>query len=153
MSVDRAAFPESNLINFLRSLPPTVRRLDITESPPFLGGAPDPDDVFPALQVSPDQPFLFPALEELAIGHCRTVSDEALLRFVTSRVPTLKLVDIQFDRERQVDILPSLEPFAEDGLKTSITYIPASTPSFSPFIGLPDGPPILLPYSPYWHPT
>ncbi|KAJ7879498.1 hypothetical protein B0H14DRAFT_2566679 [Mycena olivaceomarginata] len=151
MSVDRAAFPESNLINFLRSLPPTVRRLDITEPPPFLmGGAPDPDDdVFPALQVSPDQPFLFPALEELAIGHCRTVSDEALLRFVTSRVPTLKLVDIQFDRERQVDILPSLEPFAEDGLKTSITYIPTPPPSFSPRIGLPDGPPTFSPYGLY----
>ncbi|KAJ7354565.1 hypothetical protein DFH08DRAFT_934014 [Mycena albidolilacea] len=118
-----------------------------SQSPFMMGGAPDPDDdVFPALQVSPDQPFLFPALEELAIGRCRTVSDEALLRFVTSRVRTLKLVDIQFDRERQVDILPSLEPFAEDGLKTSITYIPILPPSFSPRIGLPDGPPTFSPY-------
>ncbi|KAJ7354578.1 hypothetical protein DFH08DRAFT_934022 [Mycena albidolilacea] len=150
ISVDRTAFPGSNLINFLRSLPPTVRRLDITEPMvQSLGDAPlDDDDVFAALEASLDRPSLFPALEELVICHCRDFSDEALLRLVISRVPTLKLVDVQFDREMQVDILPSLEPFAATGLKTSITYIPASSPSFSPWIGLPDGPPMFSPYSP-----
>ncbi|KAJ7797542.1 hypothetical protein B0H14DRAFT_2466872, partial [Mycena olivaceomarginata] len=120
ISVDRTAFPGSSLINFLRSLPPTVRRLDITEpmvAP--LGDALDDDDVFAALEASLDRPSLFPALEELVICHCYDFSDEALLRFVTSRVPTLKLVDVQFDRRMQVDILPSLEPFTATGLKTS----------------------------------
>jgi hypothetical protein len=154
ISVDRTAFRGSSLINFLRSLPPTVRRLDITE--PMVGPSGDTlddDDVFAALEA--DRPSLFPALEELVICHCYDFSDEALLRFVTSRVPTLKLVDVQFDRRMQVDILPSLEPFTATGLKTSVTYIAASSPSFSPWIGLPDGPPMFSPYSPSpdWHPT
>ncbi|KAF8200047.1 hypothetical protein K438DRAFT_1823110 [Mycena galopus ATCC 62051] len=77
-------------------------------------------------------------------GHrkCREASDEALLRFVLSRAPTLKRVDIKFDRERRVDILSSLQQFTEAGLKISLTYV---SPSFSPWAGLSDGAPAPLP--------
>jgi hypothetical protein len=69
------------------------------------------------------------------------VSDEALLHFIISRIPKLKRVDVKFDRERQIDILPDLQSFVDDGLKVSITHISVALPRFSPWQGLPDAPP------------
>jgi hypothetical protein len=68
------------------------------------------------------------------------VSDEALLHFIISRIPKLKRVDVKFDRERQIDILPGLQSFVHDGLKVFITYISVALPWFSPWQGLPDAP-------------
>ncbi|KAJ6594539.1 hypothetical protein B0H19DRAFT_64294 [Mycena capillaripes] len=139
ISIDTASFSRSSLKDFLCSLPPTVRRLRITE--PSHMWRPSPADsvldnvVFAALDSS------CPALQELAIDHCRKVSDEALRRFIMSRMPVLRRVEVKFGREREVDILPSLESFLEVGLQTSISYTSLPAPLFSPWQGLPDAPP------------
>ncbi|KAF7343479.1 hypothetical protein MVEN_01780800 [Mycena venus] len=144
VSVDTNTFSKSSLMGFLRGLPPTVRRLQITEPAhvwrPSLVEPTLDDEVLAVLNASPDSPAHCPALEEFVIHHCRTVSDEALLRFIVSRVPTLRLVEVKFDRERQVDILPNLPSFVEAGGKTSLTYITLTPPQFSPWLGLPDMP-------------
>ncbi|KAF7366455.1 hypothetical protein MSAN_00902500 [Mycena sanguinolenta] len=142
ISIHSNTFSKPFLHDFLRGLPPTIRYLHITEPVhmwrPSMVEAPLDDEVFGALNAS-----YFPALEELAIHSCRMVSDEALLQFILSRATTLKLVDIKFDREREVDIYPHLEPFLEAGGKASITYITLIPPQFSPWMGLPDAPPLL----------
>ncbi|KAF8208294.1 hypothetical protein K438DRAFT_1813765 [Mycena galopus ATCC 62051] len=158
VSIHSNTFSKPSLIRFLRGLP-TIRRLDVTEPVdlwhPSLTETTLDDDVLAALTASsdPDDPTHshLPALEELAIYSCRKVSDEALLRFILSRAATLRRVDIQFDRERQVDILPDLAPFVKGGGKVSITYITLTAPQFSPWMGLPDAPPPpgMLPYHPY----
>ncbi|KAJ7797549.1 hypothetical protein B0H14DRAFT_3887024 [Mycena olivaceomarginata] len=142
ISADSAMFPKPILINFLRALPPTVLCLAITQ-PMWLRlnreDAIFDDEVLEALTTFPDRPNHCPVLQEVVIHYCPKLSDKALLRFIMSR-PTLKLVDIKFDRERKVDILPSLQPFTEAGLKTSITYSALPFPQFSPWQGLPDVP-------------
>jgi hypothetical protein len=141
ISVDSELFPKSTLMDFLRGLPPTVKRLHLGNmwQPAGIVAATLDDDV---LRASPDHPSFCPALQELEISHCRNVSDEALLHFIISRIPKLKRVDVKFDRERQIDILPGLESFVDDGLKVSITHIPPPPQQFSPWQGLPDAPPI-----------
>ncbi|KAF8200050.1 hypothetical protein K438DRAFT_1823113, partial [Mycena galopus ATCC 62051] len=118
-------------------LPPTIRYLYILKEPwrsPFASAAVD-DSIFKELEASP---HLLPALNELVIGECCGVSDEVFLRFVTSRMPTLRRVDIKFGRKMQVDILPSLQSFLEAGAQISVTYVPST--QFSPWLGLPDAP-------------
>ncbi|KAJ7797548.1 hypothetical protein B0H14DRAFT_54088 [Mycena olivaceomarginata] len=143
ISVDSAMFSKPILINFLHALPPTVLHLTITNPtwrPPGHEDAIFDDEVLEALTTFPDRPSHCPALQDVVVIYCPKLSDEALLRFIMSR-PTLKLVDIKFNRERKVDILPSLQPFTEAGLKTFITYSsPLSLPQFSPWQGLPDAP-------------
>ncbi|KAF8200038.1 hypothetical protein K438DRAFT_1759068 [Mycena galopus ATCC 62051] len=134
ISISSEIFSTPCLMEFLRSLPPTVQRLHIAEPwrVPFSQVVFD-NDVLIELEASP----LLPALEELVITDCREVSDDALLRFIISRMPTLKRVDIKFDRERQIDILPSLQSFLEAGAQIFVAYIAPST-QFSPWMGLPD---------------
>ncbi|KAJ6481680.1 hypothetical protein C8R45DRAFT_1002655 [Mycena sanguinolenta] len=146
ISVHSNTFSKPFLHDFLRGLPPTIRYLHITEPmhmwrPSIVEGALD-DETFATLDAS-----CCPALEELVIHSCRKVSDEALLQFILSRVATLRLVDIKFDRQREVDIFPHLVPFLEAGGKASITYITLIPLQFSPWMGLPDAPPPpMLPY-------
>ncbi|KAJ6481687.1 hypothetical protein C8R45DRAFT_1002703 [Mycena sanguinolenta] len=140
ISVHSDMFPKPFLHDFLRSLPPTIRYFHITEPmhmwrPSTVEAALD-DEVFAALNAS-----CFPSLEELVIHSCRKVSDETLLRFILSRATTLKLVDIKFDREREVNIYPDLGPFLEAGGRASFTYMNLVPPQFSPWMGLPDAPP------------
>jgi hypothetical protein len=146
IGIDSELFSKSSLMDFFRGLPPTVKCLHIGDlvtmwHPPDVVMAALDDDTLAALSVSPDHPSLCPALQELVISHCRNVSDEALLHFIISRMPALKRVDVKFDREKQVDILPDLQPFVDDGLKVSITQISVPPPQFSPWQGLPDPPP------------
>ncbi|KAJ7933941.1 hypothetical protein B0H13DRAFT_2650413 [Mycena leptocephala] len=143
ISVDSQLFSKSSLMDFLRGLLPTVKRLhlvDIWRRAGVVVATLD-DDVLGALNMSPDHPSFCPALQELAITSCRSISDEALFHFIISRIPTLKRVVAQFDREKQVDILPDLQSFVDDGLKVSITHISVALPRFSPWLGLPDDAP------------
>ncbi|KAJ6507348.1 hypothetical protein C8R47DRAFT_1192058 [Mycena vitilis] len=88
------------------------------------GYSDDPlDDGFLATLTS-SPAILCPALQELAIPSARNVSDDAVLRFILSRVPVLRLIEINFDRLMQVDILPSLQPFVEAGLQANYMRYP-----------------------------
>ncbi|KAF7376661.1 hypothetical protein MSAN_00082900 [Mycena sanguinolenta] len=142
ITIDSTIFSSPYLIDFLGGLSPTVQHLHIKESwqPPFYQPSLE-DDVFIALEGSDlDHPVILPALGELTITGCRKVSDEVLLRFIVSRMPTLRHIDIQFDREMQVDILPSLQAFLEAGVEISVNYITIPSLRFSPWMGLAEGP-------------
>ncbi|KAJ7252121.1 hypothetical protein B0H12DRAFT_1118592 [Mycena haematopus] len=143
ITIDSDSFSKASLMDFICGLPPTIQRLHITDrfhtwSP--TDGALD-DDVLGVLTASQDRPTHCPALKKFVMLHCRKISDEALRNFIISRVPTLEVVDVMFDREQQVDILPSLKSFVEAGLAPSITHISVTPPQFSPWQGLPDPPP------------
>ncbi|KAF7357892.1 hypothetical protein MVEN_00835500 [Mycena venus] len=137
ISIDSDAFTKSSLIDFLRGLRPSVKHLHITEPvkmwQPYLDNPALDDDSLAALGAH------CPTLQELVLLNCHNVSDEGLLCFIISRKPALKRIEVKFDREKQVDILPGLQSFMADGLESSITYkdIP---PLFSPWQGLPDAP-------------
>ncbi|KAJ7850033.1 hypothetical protein B0H14DRAFT_2764498 [Mycena olivaceomarginata] len=124
IATDNATFSKYRWMDFLRNLPPTIQRFRIVPSGHIFEASPDP---------------ILPVLEELTVddGHF-VVSDEVLLRFIVSRIPTLRRVDIAVSRERQVDILPTLQPFVEAGLKISVTYSTPSPLPFSPWQGLPE---------------
>ncbi|KAJ7762497.1 hypothetical protein B0H16DRAFT_1529026 [Mycena metata] len=153
ISIDSDTFSKATLLAFLRGLPPTVRNLRITDlfhswHSPYTDGVLD-DDVLAAFSPSPnlDSPIpLCPALQELTITHCHNITDEAIFRFVSSRVPALKRVEIRFDRDRQVNILPRLKPFVDAGLLAVLSYVPPPLMQFSPWQGLPDAPPGSMPW-------
>ncbi|KAF7376680.1 hypothetical protein MSAN_00085000 [Mycena sanguinolenta] len=163
LSIDSNSFTKLTLQESLRALPPTMVHLTIRD---IMHGTPDPivasldDDVLAVLTPAPgsagaDVPC--PVLETLTITHCWFISDAALLRFVTERMPspaaanetsdsassttsTLKRVDIQFNRLMTMDIMPSLTPFMEKGLDAEISYASFLTSHLSPWQGLGDVP-------------
>ncbi|KAJ6456071.1 hypothetical protein C8R45DRAFT_1034823 [Mycena sanguinolenta] len=137
INIASAMFLSHALVDFLRGAPSAVRRLCVTE--PWHRGPFCPvldDNFFLALETF----TVLPGLEELIIKTSRELSDEALLRFIVSRMPTLRRVDMTFDREMQVDVLPALQSFLESGAQVSLRY--ATDPSYilSPYLGLPDTP-------------
>jgi hypothetical protein len=73
-------------------------------------------------------PRLFPALQDLSIGHGLHVSDVAVLRFVTARMQdprnALKSVNIHLGRPMTLGIMPSLRAFIDTGLSLSLVYPP-----------------------------
>jgi hypothetical protein len=82
-----------------------------------------------------------PTLQDLIIQQCITVLDTALLRLISARMTAescspLQRVEVTFSRQREFDILPTLQPFIDSGLLISLKYF-ASTPSqLSPWLGL-----------------
>ncbi|KAJ7162234.1 hypothetical protein C8R46DRAFT_1103955 [Mycena filopes] len=151
VSIDSDTFSKATLTVFLRGLPPKVRFLHVTDlfhswHTDFTDGVFD-DDVLAAFSPSPDSPVpLCPALRDLTITHCHNLTDEAIFRFISSRVPALRRVDIRFDRDRQVDIRPRLQPFVEADLQATLNYITLAPMQFSPWQGLPDAPPGMNPW-------
>ncbi|KAJ7933926.1 hypothetical protein B0H13DRAFT_1700784 [Mycena leptocephala] len=146
IGIDSDLFSKYSLMDFLRGLPPTVRSLHITDMthtwrPHGVDVEALDDDVLATLGVSPNHPKICPALQELVIHNCRILSDDALRRFIISRIPALTRVEVNFARERQVDILPALQSLVDDDLKLSITHISPPPLQFSPWQGLPDAPP------------
>ncbi|KAJ6493816.1 hypothetical protein DFH09DRAFT_1206937, partial [Mycena vulgaris] len=147
--LDSSIFTKASLNILFRGLPPTIRRLQISDfgrgwHP--MGEQSFHDDALAIFNPSPDHPSPpCPALQEIFLTHCRMLSDDALLRFITSRMTSpscgaLKRVEARFNREIQTDILPSLQPFVDSGLQLHITHISPVTPQFSPWLGLTDGP-------------
>jgi hypothetical protein len=151
LSIDSNSFSKSSLLESLRSLPATLRILNIHD---ITHGAEVPlsldDD---ALQVLEPR---CPALETLVINYCCLITDATLLQFITARMTgefrtALRFVAVQFSRQMMLDIMPNLQPFMEAGLGISITYLPlqAIPTPFSPWQGLEDAP---SPWGPpvYW---
>ncbi|KAJ6456370.1 hypothetical protein C8R45DRAFT_1110891 [Mycena sanguinolenta] len=141
ISLDSAMFSKVVLIHFLLGLPSIVLPVEMTETILGRSNYLFDDDVMEVLDAFSEGPTACPALQELVINRCRTLSDTALLSFVRSRLPTLKYARVTFDRERQMDILPDLQHSTEAGeLQIFLTYVTFPAPSFSPWKGLPDGP-------------
>ncbi|KAJ7633450.1 hypothetical protein DFH06DRAFT_1337310 [Mycena polygramma] len=126
LSIERNTFRKSTLLDRLRSLPPTLRRLTIFDA--VAGMVPGPrflpvldDDALTVLAQC------CPALETFDLIHCTLISDAAFLQFIVAMMtgrsrPTLTRVDVDFTRFMTFDILPSLAPFIEQGLGVSVRY-------------------------------
>jgi hypothetical protein len=149
LTIDTNIFIKPRFVETLPGLPPTIRRLMIRDtgrgwSPPSL------DDDTLAVLMSPE---LCPALQELYLDCGTTLSDTAVLRFISARMQdprtALKRVDIRFGRPMTLDIMSSLHTFIETGLKVSLMYIPLNPSQNSPWQGLVDAP---APVYPDWGP-
>ncbi|KAJ7499941.1 hypothetical protein FB451DRAFT_47903 [Mycena latifolia] len=140
---------KASFISLVRSLSPTVQHLCISDTihmwaNPALSIA--DDDLIALLTPSTEHPIAScPRLEELQItqGLC-AFSDAALVRFITGRMtvepsPTLKRVNVQFNREMQADIRPDIQPFLDAGLQVLTKYLKPEV-GCSPWQGLPDAP-------------
>ncbi|KAF7376716.1 hypothetical protein MSAN_00088600 [Mycena sanguinolenta] len=165
LRIDSHSFTKSTLQDSLRALAPTVAHLAIRDDTAYgpvelpLVAALD-DDVLALLTPAapsgahlPD-PVACPGLETLTITHCCTISDAALLRFITARMgmadsdsqsggcitTRLKRVKMQFKRVQTQDIMPALAPFIDRGLDAEISYLPPLTTHLSPWQGLADAP-------------
>ncbi|KAF8133040.1 hypothetical protein K438DRAFT_1884478 [Mycena galopus ATCC 62051] len=137
---DTNLFDESSLADLLRTLPPTLQQFQLI-CRDSLKHVID-DDALAALTPSADRPFNCPILQELRITDGCTLSDEALLRFITARLAfqpaTLRCVEIHFAREMQPDIRPDIQPFLDAGLQLKTRYHNAPTLRLSPWQGLAD---------------
>ncbi|KAJ7633459.1 hypothetical protein DFH06DRAFT_1337318 [Mycena polygramma] len=145
LNIGGNTFSKPILLDIMRSLPPTLRQLDIVDV--TQGSASVDDDALTVL-VS-----CCPRLKSLVIKYCTMISDEAILQFILAKMTeksgrVLKRVEFLFNRQRELDILPSLAPFIETGLKVSLRYPrnDAYPTSFSPWQGLADAPG----QPPYW---
>ncbi|KAJ7633455.1 hypothetical protein DFH06DRAFT_1222851 [Mycena polygramma] len=141
LEITTDTFSKASLIAFLRGLPPTLQRLAIAHG--WIAPRPDPlyDEILAILTPSADEPSpCCPALREFCIRQCVQATDAALLRFIDGRMESgspLERVEASFFRQRQVDILPSLQRFVDGGLRVSLKYFPPRGPSaFSPWLGL-----------------
>ncbi|KAJ7906828.1 hypothetical protein B0H13DRAFT_1716163 [Mycena leptocephala] len=145
LNISTDTFSKASLAELFRGLPPTMQRLKILESwaPSGIDNSFD-DDILAILTPSQDSDRpspCCPALQELTIRQCITVSDTALLRLITARMTAvscspLQRVEVTFSRSREFDILPTLQPFIDSGLLISLKYF-ASTPlQLSPWLGL-----------------
>ncbi|KAJ7815503.1 hypothetical protein B0H14DRAFT_2847375 [Mycena olivaceomarginata] len=141
-------FTGSSFRGTLCDLPPTIQRLKIRNNDGGWGQAPPlglDDEAMAALTLP----------GHLSIDRSNNISDEAVLQFITTRrlecPSTLKHVEIHFDRQVILDIMPSLRAFIETGLTVSLNYNPPLPPfHHSPWQGLPDAPPVN--YHPGWYP-
>ncbi|KAJ6507432.1 hypothetical protein C8R47DRAFT_966800 [Mycena vitilis] len=145
LEITTDTFSKASLIAFLRGLPPTVHRLSIAHG--WIAPRPEPlyDDILATLTPSAEQPSpCCPALREFCIRQCVQATDAALLRLIDGRMGSdtpLERVHASFSRQRQVDILPSLQRFVDGGLRVSLKYSPPrGSSAFSPWLGLNHGP-------------
>ncbi|KAJ7080506.1 hypothetical protein C8R44DRAFT_824126, partial [Mycena epipterygia] len=141
---DMLLLGKSSLVQIIRNLPPTLRQLTIegTSGPSSLD-----DDFLAVLTPVPGRPpFFCPALQEIAIYQSGSISETAVVQFVTARMAvgsdnsTLKSVTICFSQEMEIDILPCLQPFIERGLELSIQHVNPLPVQSSPWQGLADAP-------------
>ncbi|KAJ7045139.1 hypothetical protein C8F04DRAFT_1388707 [Mycena alexandri] len=146
LEISNRSFSASSWVECICSLPATMRRLRIADTMPIMLYPPALETALTVLAPPYGTPLPCPALEELHISSTSTLSDDALLRFITGRMvavfpPTLRHVEVKFQRSMEADILPDIQPFINGGLRVSLTYSRPFRLQSSPSQGLPDGPP------------
>ncbi|KAJ7022051.1 hypothetical protein C8F04DRAFT_1139261 [Mycena alexandri] len=140
-SIHSTVLPRQAFFAVLRSLPPTLRRLELTLSSDFAVS----DGVLALLTPSEDavvSPFC-PASRELVMKHCSS-SNDALMHCIKSRMSavsyeSLEQVKVWFTREMPSDILPDLRDLVDAGLRIALYYHPSrarARTQFSPWLGL-----------------
>jgi len=150
VDINSNAFLKAPFLEGLRGLPPTIQRLGIRDRENAWGAGTATPSLDDDTLVVLSSPGLCPALQHISFDHGFSISDAAVLRFITAKMlesQTLKHVDIQFNRNMTLDIMPGLQPFIETGLAVSLTYFPPSPSQSSPWLGLADSP-----NPPSWHP-
>ncbi|KAJ7689550.1 hypothetical protein B0H17DRAFT_1011967 [Mycena rosella] len=142
LDINIELFSKPSLAGFLRGLSPTIREIVINEFPirwREVGSDIFDDEILASLTPSPDLSTpCCPGLQVLEINDCCSFSDEALLRFIQSRM--LKRVVIRFTRDMELDIQPELLPLVQSGLHLDLSYPPPAVLQFSPWQGLADAP-------------
>ncbi|KAJ7090874.1 hypothetical protein B0H15DRAFT_248071 [Mycena belliarum] len=142
LDISTDTFMKDSLLELFRSLPPTMLQLQISHAWSPSGVHPLNDDALAVLTPPLDDPApTCPALRDLILVRCDALSDTALVRFVESRMASthcsrLKRVQIQFTRQRQLDLLASLRAFTDAGLDLTLSYPPPEASNFSPWLGL-----------------
>ncbi|KAK6996992.1 hypothetical protein R3P38DRAFT_3069123 [Favolaschia claudopus] len=144
VDIEGNLFSKPGLHETLRCLPPIIKRLKVRDVEG--GWDPEPPTVDEDALVVLATPGLCPNLEEFAMDNEVSISDEAVLEFITKRMQTpsttLKQVKIQFRRHVLVDVMPNLQPFVDNcGLKVELNYMSLPFWQFSPWAGLADAPP------------
>ncbi|KAF7376874.1 hypothetical protein MSAN_00105000 [Mycena sanguinolenta] len=145
LCLDIGMFSQASLLQTLRILPPSIRRLGISDiEHPWGQTRTVLDEMLTVLTTSPE---LYPMLQHFSLDsgpNGSNLSDRAVLLFITARMqqcpPALNRVDINFGRQMGVDIMPDLRAFIEAGLAVSLTYMPSQPSQDSPWLGLPDAP-------------
>ncbi|KAJ7762482.1 hypothetical protein B0H16DRAFT_1368650 [Mycena metata] len=138
-------FSKADLLETLRSLPCTIKRLVLGQAheTSVLPASLD-DDVLRLLTPSSDSPALCcPGLRTLLIRHGCLISDAALLRLITARTEAdtaLRRVLVAFTRRMTLDLDAYLTPFMNNGLELSIVYYLGWLTDTSPWRGLNDEP-------------
>ncbi|KAJ6463501.1 hypothetical protein C8R45DRAFT_911712 [Mycena sanguinolenta] len=121
VTIDSQHFTQSSVDQLFRSFP-LISHLRLSSVAP---GGVSVDDGFLAFLGSPHNPCL--ALTNITIlGWNLNVSDAALLAFVKARMvmPThLQQIRIDLHRPMELDIMPELQSFIEDGLEVDIEYL------------------------------
>ncbi|KAJ7061612.1 hypothetical protein C8F01DRAFT_1057557 [Mycena amicta] len=130
-------FTHGTLPNFLRHLPPSLRRLHILPGSRFWITDPHlvDSELLTLLTPDPDPsiPVVGGGIEELDIDRCKAFNDQQLLSFIKSRIDgggdsqahryrKLKSLAVDFAREMEDDIMPELQQYVEDGLRVNLTY-------------------------------
>ncbi|KAF7376868.1 hypothetical protein MSAN_00104300 [Mycena sanguinolenta] len=155
LRIDINTFSQTSLLETFHTLPLSIRRLWISNiDHPWDQPQTDVDELLAVLTTSPE---LCPMLQHFSIDSGFNLSDRAVLLFITARMqespPTLDRVDINFGRQKVVDIMPDLRAFIEMGLAVSLVYLPPQPSQDSPWLGLPDAPLMDWSPSPWVSPT
>ncbi|KAJ6456423.1 hypothetical protein C8R45DRAFT_1082129 [Mycena sanguinolenta] len=143
LRIDTNTFSQASLLETFRSLPPSIRRLRISDIDHPWGQQTQTcfDEMLAALTTSPD---LCPMLQHFSVDYGFNLSDRAVLLFIAARMqesrPALNRVDINFGRQVVVDIMPDLQAFIEMGLAVSLVYLPLQSSQDSPWVGLANAP-------------
>ncbi|KAJ7633437.1 hypothetical protein DFH06DRAFT_1337297 [Mycena polygramma] len=138
LDISTDTFSKAFLADLLRGLP-TIQRLEIRDS-----WAVEPPLIYILELLAPSRDLTSPccpALRELRLQQCSLASDEPLLDFITAKMTAgscspLRRVEASFPRARQVDILPNLRQFSDDGFHISLQYLPPRRSEFFPWRGL-----------------
>ncbi|KAF7376846.1 hypothetical protein MSAN_00102100 [Mycena sanguinolenta] len=142
LRIDINMFSQAALLETFHTLPPSLRRLWISDiEHPWGQTHTGLDEMLTVLTTSSE---LCPMLQHFTLDSGSNLSDRAVLLFITARMqespPALNRVDINFGRQMVVDIMPDLRAFTEMGLAVSLIYLPPQPSQDSPWLGLPDAP-------------
>ncbi|KAF7376843.1 hypothetical protein MSAN_00101800 [Mycena sanguinolenta] len=149
LHIDITIFSQAPLLETFHTLPPSIRRLRISDiDDPWGQTHRGLDEMLGVLTTSPE---LCPMLQHFSLDSGFNLSDRAVLLFITARMqgspPALNRVDINFGRQVVVDIMPDLRAFIEMGLAVFLDYLPLQMSQDSPWLGLPDAP---VNWNPSW---
>ncbi|KAJ7502552.1 hypothetical protein B0H11DRAFT_1989085 [Mycena galericulata] len=146
LAIETDSFKKESLMGLLHALPSAIRFLNIADrfserARSFI----DEETLSPLIPSADAQNVRCPALQEFRLSPCAgPLSDKALLRFIQARMAlkpaTLRRVEVQFERNVELDIQPDIQPFLADGLRVVIKYNSPQTFHFSPWEGLRDEP-------------
>ncbi|KAJ7221292.1 hypothetical protein GGX14DRAFT_694665 [Mycena pura] len=144
-------FTKSSLAEFIRCLPQTTEKLEVLR---VLSWGPGyminqiyiDEDILSLLDPSlhtPAASVSCPRLQDLTLKDCTSISDETLRDFIISRMrdgahSKMRRIVVRFPRAMEVDIMPDLREFVENGLQVELHYYLLGSPEFSPWAGLSD---------------